>query len=442
MSSSPGQNRKIGFREATAIGIGGVVGAGIFVLSGTASAEAGPAVIVAFMLAFIASLSLAMCFAELSSVHKDSGGQYAYAKAHLPPVVATIVGWANMGAWISGASFVGTGFGEYLHLVVPAVPAVVGACTLTAVIVVMNLFGLRMSGRTQFLIMILEVCFLAVFVAFGSAHVTPSRFTPFVTHGWLGILTAAVVGFIGLLGWDAVVVAAEEIDNPQRTIPRAVFASLSIVFLLYLGLLVVINGVLPTSALTNTATPVADAGAVLLGPSGRTAVNVIIVVALTATVNAFVIVISRAAFVLARDDRMPRVLARRTGKGVPWVAILFAGASQICLTVFADLRFAIAATGFLYMITSVASVLALFIARRRGIRGSFGTPLYPLTPLLALGLCSLFVIGIGVTGVISGCVWLLAGLLCAAVVRHRASVRAMRDLTLPAQEDRARSGQS
>ncbi len=222
-----------------------------------------------------------------------------------------------------------------------------------------------------------------------------------------------------MLGWDAVVVAAEEIDQPQRTIPRSIFASLAIVFVLYIGLLFVINGVLPSDQLSGTATPVADAAAVLLGPAGRTAVNIIIVVALTATVNAFVIVISRAAFVLARDDRMPRVVARRNARGVPWVAILLAGGSQICLTVFSDLQFAVSATGFLYMITSVAAVIALFVARRRGADAAFRTPLYPLTPAIALVLCSLFVIGTGLTGVIAGTAWLAAGLLCATLLQRR-----------------------
>lgn len=422
MSSRVPDQRKIGIREATSIGIGGVVGAGIFVLSGTASARAGPAVIVAFVLAFLASLSLAMCFAELSSMHKDSGGQYAYAKAHLPPIVATIVGWANMGAWISGAAFVGIGFGAHLHLVIPAIPPTLGASVLTAIIVVLNLFGLRLSGRVQFMIMLLEVGFLSAFIAFGSAGVEARHFSPFVAHGWFGIVAAGVVGLIALLGWDAVVVAAEEIERPQRTIPTSIFACLSIVFVLYVGLLFVINGVLSPGQLDDTATPVADAAAVLLGSAGRTAVNVIIVVALTATVNSFVIVISRTAFVLARDGRAPSVVARRTAGGVPWVAIVFAGASQISMTVFSNLRFAVSATGFLYTITSVAAIAALFVSRRRAAVATFRTPLYPLTPIVALVLCSLFIVGAGVTGLVVGTLWLVTGVLCAAAIRRR-SVR-------------------
>jgi amino acid transporter len=414
------EQHKIGLREATSIGVGGVVGAGIFVLSGTASAQAGPAVIVSFILAFLASLSLALCFAELSSIHGDSGGQYAYAKAHLPPVVATIVGWANMGAWISGAAFVGRGFGEHLHLVIPAIPATVGASVLTAVIVVLNLFGLRMSGRAQFLIMLLEVGFLTIFIGFGSTSVEARHFSPFVAHGVFGIVSAGVVGFIALLGWDAVVVAAEEIDRPQRTIPLSIFASLAIVFVLYVGLLFVINGVLPPAQLGGTATPVADAAALLLGPLGRSAVNVIIIVALTATVNSFVIVISRSAFVLARDGRAPALLARQTVNGVPWGAIVFAGAAQIAMTNISNLRVAVSATGFLYTITSVAAIVALFVSRRKGAVGTFHTPLYPALPAVALVLCLVFIVGSGLTGLTLGSIWLAAGVLCTVLVEGRA----------------------
>jgi APA family basic amino acid/polyamine antiporter/amino acid efflux transporter len=421
VSSARRDQHKIGLREATSIGVGGVVGAGIFVLSGTASAQAGPAVIVSFVLAFLASLSLALCFAELSSVHGDSGGQYAYAKAHLPPIVAAVVGWANMGAWISGAAFVGRGFGEHLHLVVPAVPPALGASVLTAIIVVLNLFGLRMSGRAQFLIMLVEVGFLLAFIAFGSTSVEAARFSPFVTHGVFGILAAGVVGFIALLGWDAVVVAAEEIDRPQRTIPLSIFASLGIVFLLYVGLLFVINGVVPASRLADTATPVADAAARLLGSFGRTGVNVIIIVALTATVNSFVIVISRSAFVLARDGRAPKLLARCTANGVPWGAIVFAGVAQIVMTSLSDLRVAVSATGFLYTITSVAAIVALFVARRKGVVGTFRTPLYPVLPAVALVLCFLFIVGSGLTGLTIGSVWLVVGVACTVLIEGRAA---------------------
>jgi amino acid transporter len=424
-ASEVAEGGKIGFREATSIGVGGILGAGIFVLSGTASAQAGPAVLVAFALALVTSLSLAMCFAELSSMHKDSGGQYAYAKAHLPPTVATVVGWANMGAWISGSAFVGTGFGEHLHLVVPAIPPVLGASTLTALIVILNLFGLRVSGRVQFLIMLLEVGLLTVFIVIGGSAMEAGNLTPFVTHGWFGILAASVVGFIALMGWDAVVVAAEEIERPQRTIPASIFASLGIVFVLYSGLLLVINGVVPSGELKDTATPVADAAAVLLGSAGRTTVNVIIVVALTATVNSFVIVISRTAFVLARDGRAPAAVARRTSRGVPWVAIVWAGASQLSMTVFSNLRFAVSATGFLYTVTSIAAIAALLVSRRKDAVASFRVPLYPFTPLVALVLCFALIASAGAAGVVVGTVWLVGGVLCAAAIRQRARLPAV-----------------
>lgn len=415
---------KIGFREATSIGVGGILGAGIFVLSGTASASAGPAVLVSFAIAFLASLILGLCYAELSSMHDDSGGPYAYAKAHLSSLAATIVGWANWGAWVCASAYVGIGFGEHLHLLIPAVSAPAAASSLIALFVALNLFGLRVSGHAQFLILVLEVAVLIVFLVVGAAHVDSSLYSPFVAHGWGGVISAALVGFLALTGWDAIVVAAEEIESPRRNIPASILASLGIVFVLYAGLLIILNGLIPARDLGRTNTPVADAAVIFLGPDGRTIVNASIVIALTATTNAFLIVISRTSFVLARDGKAPSLFARTMANGTPWVSIVAAGACQMVMTLLSNLRFAVSATGFLYTITFIASVLALFAARRHGRVAALRVPLYPVVPIAALALCLVFLSTAGLQGSVVGGAWLIGGVVCAAILGRQ---RARRD---------------
>ncbi|MBW1596875.1 APC family permease [Streptomyces sp. JJ38] len=409
MSTKPSQ--KIGYREATALGVGGIVGAGIFVLSGTASGLAGPAVVLAFGIAFGASLILSLCYAELSSMHDDSGGPYAYAKRHLPPSVATVVGWSNWGAWMCASSYVGIGVGSYLHLLVPALSQPVASALVIAVFTGLNLLGIRFSGTVQFVALILTVIVLLSFIAVGAAHVDTANYTPFMPHGMSGVMQAALIGFLALTGWDAIVVSAEEIERPRRTIPLSVLTSLGISFILYAGLLLIENGIIPWDELGASKTPVVDVSRAFFGSQGPFIVNCIVLIALLAAVNANLIVISRASMVLARDRLAPALLNRTvSSKQVPVIAIVCAGLAQTLMSIAGNLRFAVSATGFLYTLTFITSILALFRARRRGVLASFKVPFYPLTPALALLLCLVFITSAGVAGVVTGVGWIAVAL--------------------------------
>ncbi|MFG3284540.1 APC family permease [Streptomyces sp. NPDC048111] len=423
MSTKPIQ--KIGYREATALGVGGIIGAGIFVLSGTASGIAGPAVIVSFGIAFGASLILSLCYAELSSMHDDSGGPYAYAKRHLPPYVATIVGWANWGAWMCASSYVGIGVGSYLHLLVPALSQGVASTLVIAVFTALNLLGIRFSGKVQFIALVLTVLVLLGFIAAGATHVDMDKYTPFMPHGMSGVMQAALIGFLSLTGWDAIVVSAEEITNPRRTIPLSILTSLGISFILYAGLLLIENGIIPWDKLGASQTPVVDVSRAFFGTHGPFVVNCIVLVALLAAVNANLIVISRASLVLARDRLAPRLLKHTAGRNhVPAVSIVLAGVAQAVMSTAGNLRFAVSATGFLYTLTFITSIVALFIARRRGIIASFRVPLYPVIPALALLLCCVFITSAGVPGILTGIGWIALGLCYAAWERRTKDPRA------------------
>lgn len=427
-------SQHIGYREATALGVGGIIGAGIFVLSGTASGAAGPAVILSFGIAFAASLILSLCYAELSSMHDDSGGPYAYAKRHLPGVVSMFVGWANWGAWMCASAYVGIGVGSYLHLLLPQVSQPAGSVIVIAIFTVLNLFGIQFSGRVQFLILILEILLLLGFIAVGLVHIDPQHFTPFMPNGFPGVMAAALIGFLSLTGWDAIVVSAEEIRNPRRVIPLSILSSLGVSFLLYAGLLVVENGIIPWFKLGASNTPVVDVSRAFLGAYGPVLLNGIVLIVLLAAINSNLIVISRASLVLARDGLAPRALDIRAGRTrVPVMAVCFAGVAQSAMSVWSNLRFAVSSTGFLYTLTFVSSIVALFLARRRRTQAAFRTPLYPIVPIVALALCLIFISSAGIAGVLSGSCWLLLGL--AYWYRQGRRQRRGRRSTVPASAD-------
>lgn len=399
--------KRIGLREAVCLGIGGVIGAGIFVLSGPASGTAGPAVVVSFAIAFVASMLLGFCYAELASLFPEAGGPYAFCRSVFRPLVAGMVGWAYWGAWVSASGYVALGFGSYLQVFLPGLPQLAGATCLIIVFVLVNLLGIHVSGRVQIGILVLEVAALVTFIGVGIAHIDSDLYTPFAPHGFTGIFAAALIGFLALTGWDVIVVASEEMRHPRRNVPLAIFISLAVVLVLYVGLLFVANGVISSATLGDSPAPIRDASAVFLGSRGPQILSAIVLVALTATANSFIIVISRTAFALARDGMAPRALALTwPANGVPWAAVVCAGGAQWLVTALGSVQFSTSATGFLYLLTFMASVMALVVARRRGLRGQFRVPFYPVTALIALAICCGMILKAGVSGMIAGSIWL------------------------------------
>ncbi|UOF91239.1 amino acid permease [Fodinisporobacter ferrooxydans] len=406
-------NRRLGWKEATALGIGAMVGAGIFVLSGVATGKAGPSVIVSFILAAILEILLGLCYAELASRYPRAGGSYEYVRETMGPLMGTLIGWSYWGAWLAASSFVSQGFGHYLHSLI-GVPPILSAVILLLMLGVLNILGVKYSGIVQVGIVVVEIVLLVSFFLLGWAHVNYALFTPFAPNGLEGIVGAALVGFLSMVGWDGIVAAGEEIRDPKRTIPKAIFSSIVIVLILYLGLLFVSVGVVPWQELGASTVPVALASQRFLGSFGPLLVNIVIVIALPATANAFILSISRTAFAMGRNGLLPKILSfvhPRTETPV-WSIVLGVGI-QIAFTIFSSINFAVSATGFLYLLTFIFTMVVFFISRRKVISqersDQFQVPFYPFTPLLALAICIVLLIPVGGSGVFVGLLWISLG---------------------------------
>lgn len=406
--------RDLGWREATALGIGAMVGAGIFILSGVAAGKAGPAVMLSFVIAAILEILLGLCYAELASRYPRAGGAYEYVSQTMGPLIGTMIGWAYWGSWLAASSFVSQGFGHYLHSLTGA-PPLMSAVMLLLVLGLLNMLGIKFSGVVQVSIIVIEIIVLILFFVLGVAHVENSLYMPFAPNGFEGILAAALVGFLSMVGWDVIVDAGEEMKNPSKTIPKAIFSSIIIVLVLYSGLLFVSIGVVPWQELGASKVPVALASQQFLGEFGPTLVSIIIVLALPATANAFIISISRTAFAMARRGFLPSKIGWIHPRfQTPVGAILLGVTIQILFTLISSINIAVNATGFLYLITFIFAMMALFISRRRTTieerAAQFSTPLYPFLPAMALIICLCLLVPVGGTGFISGMTWLFIGL--------------------------------
>ncbi len=408
-----GLNRTLGWKESTALGIGAMVGAGIFVLSGVAAGKAGPAVMVAFLLAAILEILLGLCYAELASRYPTSGGSYEYVRENLGSLIGTVIGWAYWGAWLTASSFVSQGFGNYLYSLTGAPPLTSAICLLLF-LGILNVLGVKWSGFVQICIVLIEIALLVIFFAIGSFHIHYALYQPFAPNGIHGVIAAALVGFLSMVGWDGIVAAGEEVKNPRRTIPLAIFMSISIVFFLYLSLLFVSTGVVSWRELSQSPIPVTLASKKFLGSFGPILVNIVIVVALTATANAFIMSISRTAFAMGRNGLLPKVFSMiHPHFETPIWAICLGVGIQIAFTTFSSIRIAVSATGFLYILTFIFTMIAFFKSRHsvslEERLTQFQVPLYPITPVLALCICFVLLLSVGKSGFVIGGIWLLIG---------------------------------
>ena len=209
--------RVLTLREAVALGIGGTIGGGIFVLVGAAAGRAGPGALLAFVLAFGVSLLIALPYAELACRYPLAGGGYAFARALLGPHWGFLMGWGYWGAYIFISGYVTLGFGGYLHALT-GLPPVPGALALIGICTIINLVGVRLSGLVQSLVIGLAMAALLGFSIAGLWHIHIEQFTPFLPFGLGGVAMAALLAFLAFGGFD-MVAAAGRGDRLSRAQP-------------------------------------------------------------------------------------------------------------------------------------------------------------------------------------------------------------------------------
>jgi APA family basic amino acid/polyamine antiporter len=271
----PVLKREIGLFGATALGIGAIIGSGIFIVTGIVAGVAGPAMIVSVIIAGIIAVFSAMSVAELGVYLPEEGGTYAYAQKLISPFAGFIAGWI----WIFSNIFVGAavslGFAHYFVTVFPAIPVKVIAVAICLIFLLINYIGLKESVLFNNILVSLKVLILLFFVAFGLGFFHPGNFTPLAPEGSMGILSGAALIFFAYTGFARVTIMAEEVKVPKKTIPRSIFLALGISTVIYLLVSIVAVGIAGAPALAQSGSPLADAlsmtgssGAVLLISAG------------------------------------------------------------------------------------------------------------------------------------------------------------------------------
>jgi APA family basic amino acid/polyamine antiporter len=417
-------HRVLTLREAVALGIGGTIGGGIFVLVGTAAGRAGPGALLSFVFAFALSLFIALPYAELACRYPLAGGGYAFARALLGRHWGFLMGWGYWGAYIFISGYVTLGFGGYLHALTGLLP-VPGALILIGICTAINLAGVRLSGLVQSIVIGTAIVALFGFSILGLPHIHVHQFTPLLPYGLGGVAVATLLAFLAFGGFDMVAAAGEEIAAPERNLPRAILLTLLIVLGLYLLVAFVALGVLPWKDLGNSPAPLAVAATQFFGSAGQRLTTVVAILTTAATGNAVLVVTSRVSFAMARDGLLPGVVARvHPRTGAPWVSVLLNGILLSVVALTGSVEIAASVGGFMYVLHFLFALIALVKLRRQGGPApAFRTPAPWVVLPLAFAGCAVLFATSGETGILGGLGWLAIGMLGYGVVFAVGKVR-------------------
>jgi basic amino acid/polyamine antiporter, APA family len=356
----PELRRVLGLTQVTAGGVGIIIGAGIYVLLGPATAQAGAAVWLAFVVAAILSVLTGLSYAELSSMFPSAAGEYEYTRHAMPEWVAFVVGWMMIVALVVAAATVSLGFGRYVgHFV--DVPARAAGLVLLGLVCLVAAGGIQQSARLTVVLSAVQVGGLLLIIGIGLPHVGDVDLL--AGHGAGPLLGAAALVFFAFIGFDEVITLAEETRDPTRTVPRALLLALGLSTLLYLAVAIAAVSVLGASALAASPRPLAD---VMAHDLGRASAGVVAVIAMISTTNTTLLAItaaSRVTYGMAAKAALPARLARvhrRYRTPVPAIVVVAAVAAAFVLV--GDLAFIAAVTDFAVYLVFLAvngTVLAL-----------------------------------------------------------------------------------
>ncbi len=455
--------RALGPIQLTAIGIGVIIGTGIFVLTGEAAGtEAGPAIAISFVVAAIACLLAGLCYAEFASTVPAAGSAYTFSYASLGEIVAWIIGWDLMLELAFGAATVASGWAQYFKVVLTSAPWHLNvpswlyadhhnffAAAIVLVITVLLCFGVRTSSSVNAVIVAIKLVIILLVIVAGLSYVQSKNLHPFIppsgskpaaggssgktllqdigigpgSFGVAGIFSGAALVFFAFIGFDVVATNAEETRNPQRNVPIGIFASLGICTVLYVAVSLVVTGMVKFNHI-NTMAPLSTA----FTSVGQSTIATIVAYGALTGITSVVLVLlmgqSRVFFAMSRDGLLPGVFSALSERfATPYRTTLVTGVVVAALCFLLPLKtlaeLVNIGTLFAFILVSIG---VLFLRRSRpDLERPFRTPWVPVIPILSV-LASLYLmLNLMAVTWLRFLIWMVVGLIIYFTYSYRHS---------------------
>ena len=449
---SGGLKRVLGPGQLIMLGVGAIIGTGIFVLTGVvAKTTAGPATAISFVVAGVACGLAALCYAEFASTVPVAGSAYTFSYATLGEFIAWIIGWDLVLELALGAATVSVGWSGYLNqllgdLGIPLptsiagetatvnIPAIVIALVMTGVLIL----GIKLSSRVTSVIVAIKLAIVLLVIGVGIFYVQAANYTPFVppaeppetgsrltaariqplfclapsTFGVGGILAGAAIVFFAFIGFDIVATAAEETKKPERDLPRGIIGSLAICTMLYVAVSLVVVGMQNYTELSETA-PLADAFRSVGLPFFSGLISVGALAGLTSVVMILMLGQSRVLFAMSRDRLLPpRLAAVHPRYGTPYKITLITGVIVAALAGFVPLSTLaeLVNIGTLFAFVLVSIAVIILRRTRPDLKRSFRVPGVPLLPILSVLACFYLMLNLPVETWLRFGIWMVIGI--------------------------------
>jgi APA family basic amino acid/polyamine antiporter len=452
--------RVLGPVALTSLGVGAIIGTGIFVLSGVAAHDkTGPALMLSFVVSGIACIFAALCYAEFASMVPVAGSAYTYAYATLGELFAWIIGWDLILEYAVASSTVAHGwshyFQDFIGLLGMKIPAIVSrapfdydpalghlvstgawidlpAIIITALVTVILVIGIRESAGFNAAMVIIKLIIVLFVIAVGSFYVNPANWKPFAPFGFagisffghtlfgqtgaggepLGMLAGAAVIFFAYIGFDSISTHAEEAKNPRRDVPIGIIVSLVLCTVLYIAVAAILTGMVPYNEI-NIDAPVSDAFGRVGLPWARFLISLGALTGITSVLLVMMLSQPRVLLAMARDGLLPPSFfgAIHDRFRTPWKSTILTGIFVATVAAFVPLRILADLVNIGTLLAFVIVCGAVLVMRRTNpdAERPFRAPFVPLTPILGIALCTLLMFSLPPENWLRLAVWLLIG---------------------------------